>query len=51
VGRADPISAPKYALLEAGWADSSGPLPSRSHRIRPLHNSSQSVSPRLGWAQ
>jgi len=46
VGRADPTSAPVYALPVAGWADSGGPLPSRLHRIRPLHSSSQDVGPR-----
>ena len=51
VGRADPISAPIYALLEARWADSGGPLPSRLHHIHPLHSSRQAVNPRLDWAQ
>ncbi len=51
MGRADPTSALIYALLEAGWADSGGPLPSKLHRIHPLRSSSQDVSPTLDWAQ
>ena len=40
MGRADPTSALIYALLEAGWADSGEPPPSRLHRIHPLQCSS-----------